>query len=269
MSVGKLKFGKVNRYIPFILILGVGLGIVDYTMGSKQNIFQLILIHLVTTFIIAYLMLLVVYNQDMLVIFGKSRWQKYILFILIFMIIGVFASEVEVLLRAKILHSEDYHPFSGGNLYLSNAIITALIGIGTVISSKVLEAQKSKDVEVQEEVVEENQKLTTIPTKHGENIHLLPIQDILYFESYDNYSFVITKDGSRRLCDFNLKFLETRLDERFLRIHRKYIVNKQQIEAIKPHLNSRYVLELYGKDNPSIMSSKTYVGAIKSLIKLT
>lgn len=275
MMLSQLQFEKVNKFIPFILVLGVGLGVADYSMGSNQNVFQLILLHIVTTFIIGYALLVIVNNQDVLLSFCQASWQRYLLMVLLFMVVGLFATELELLMRSKVLANMEYVPFSGDSIYLSNAIITALIGIGTLFSLGALEAgtteseQQGPEKNEESDIVEERgQELNVIPSKQGENVHLIPLEDILYFESYDNYSFVITSDGQKQLCDFNLKFLESRLGNDFFRVHRKYIANKAQIKAIKPHLNSRYILELKGDANMTITSSKGYASEIKSLMKI-
>ncbi|NHF61271.1 response regulator transcription factor [Flavobacteriaceae bacterium TP-CH-4] len=109
--------------------------------------------------------------------------------------------------------------------------------------------------------------ISHIPIKKGENILFVPIENIVYFEAFDNYSFVYDKKGEKKLCDYSLLFLETRLGEEFSRVHRKYIVNKGHIEQIKPHLNGRYVI-LFGNQISPVMSSKSYSATIRKLIKI-
>ncbi|MEL6924088.1 MAG: LytTR family DNA-binding domain-containing protein [Bacteroidota bacterium] len=107
-----------------------------------------------------------------------------------------------------------------------------------------------------------------IPVKQGESILLINTATILYFEAYDNYAFVYDEQGGKRLCDYSLLFLAERLEDHFLRIHRKYIINTRFIRQIKPHLNGRYLIELDGPDSISLTSSKSYGEAIRQLIRL-
>ncbi len=109
--------------------------------------------------------------------------------------------------------------------------------------------------------------ITSIPVKQGENILLIPIQDIVYFEAFDNYSFVHTLTGEKKLCDYSLIFLEKRLSNNFSRMHRKYIVNKNHIKQIKPHVNSRYLI-VFNTGLDPIISSKGYATLIRKLIKI-
>lgn len=59
--------------------------------------------------------------------------------------------------------------------------------------------------------------------------------DIVYFEAYDNYSFLHTAQ-KKYILGSSLKQLEERLsDTQFLRTHRSYIVNINKIDGIFTH----------------------------------
>lgn len=60
------------------------------------------------------------------------------------------------------------------------------------------------------------------------------LEDILYLEAYDNYSFVHTAEGNKHIIGSNLKVLESKLAEhQFVRIHRSYLINLQAIDGIE------------------------------------
>ena len=94
------------------------------------------------------------------------------------------------------------------------------------------------------------------------------MDEIVYFEAFDNYSFVYDLGGNKILCDYALIFLEKRLDKNFLRIHRKYIVNTQHIKQINPHLNGRYQILFDTPKLATITSSKGYATIVRKLIKI-
>jgi len=116
------------------------------------------------------------------------------------------------------------------------------------------------------EPVEEGSKevITTIPVKQGEHIQLINVADIVYFEAFDNYSYLHHKSGKRMLCDYPLVFLEKRLGKDFLRIHRKYIVHAVHIQQIIPHLNGRYLIKFDHPKLADITSSKGYLKTMKN-----
>ena len=133
--------------------------------------------------------------------------------------------------------------------------------------------KKSKAVNGQEELFNQNYKseaglISKIPVKQGENIQLIHMQDIVYFEAFDNYSYLYHSNGKKMLCDYSLRFLENRLDKDFIRIHRKYIVNTLHIQEIIPHLNGRYLIRFNQANLDTITSSKGYLKAMRKLVKI-
>lgn len=75
-------------------------------------------------------------------------------------------------------------------------------------------------------------------------------------------------DGKKHLCSYSLLHLEKKLAPDFLRVHRKYLINKHQIAQIKPYLKGRFVIEFKDKHKTTITSSASYTHVIKSLMKL-
>ena len=68
----------------------------------------------------------------------------------------------------------------------------------------------------------------TLPYQNG--VAFVALKDILYCEADDNYTIFFT-DGQQYLVTKSLKDIQELLEERdFLRIHRQYIVNLNQIK---------------------------------------
>ena len=92
----------------------------------------------------------------------------------------------------------------------------------------------------------EEKGLDKIVVKSNNNIHVIPLSEVNYIESEDDYVMVHTSKG-KHLKYQTMKYYEEHLDAtKFIRIHRSFIVNISQINKI----------EKFGKD--------TYQVALKS-----
>lgn len=257
---------KAAKYLPQIILIGVGIGTANYFINGDLNWIQWAILSTVTSLIIGYLLVSLSANRSWL----EARiTHKALLFLMVgiaFFIIGVIALEVEILIRMLVLQTGEYKPFSAGNMYLFNGIISLVLGLSFFLNRSLFpstEAEASTEVNAQAESM-----IRQVPVKRGDNIFLIPVEEIVCFEAYDNYAYVYDLEGGKRLCDYSLLFLEKRLDDQFSRVHRKYIVNTSHIQQIKPHLNGRFLLVLAGKNIPEIISSKGYSPVIRQLIKL-
>lgn len=74
-----------------------------------------------------------------------------------------------------------------------------------------------------------------IVVKDGSKIKIIPVQDVLYLEAADDYVKIHTKEGYF-LKNKTMNHFEQVLDPRhFVRSHRSYIINLQQITRIDPY----------------------------------
>ena len=273
-----LKFGfkKANRFLPHVILVGLGIGTANFIMNDGLNWILWAIQSLSTSFLIGYTTVLIGSNKSWFKFYIKPIWKLYVLIFLAFLLAGVFATEIEHVIRSLVFRSEPFLPFTAGKMYLFNAVISLFLGFSFFQNRYLFQIRNSDSIENQTETqnqnTEESLKLaditTSIPIKQGENILLIPIQDIVYFEAYDNYSFVYDLKGEKKLCDYSLLFLEKRLNENFSRVHRKYIVNTGYIKQIKPHLNGRYIIQFSPKGLLPITSSKSHSKTIRKLIKI-
>jgi hypothetical protein len=278
MITTQFELKKANRFLPYILLVGVGIGTANFIMNGGLNWIQWVIQSLFTSFLIGYTTVLAASNKSWLKLKITSSWKLYILLCILFMLIGVLATEVEHLLRSLIFKSESFRPFSAGKMYLFNGVISLVLGFSLFQNNSLFQIVKNNTVEKKmkssskksfDQNISKSLDITTsIPVRQGENILLIPTQEIVYFEAYDNYSFVYDLNGIKRLCDYSLLFLEKRLEDNFSRIHRKYLINEAQIKQIKPHINGRYIIEFSIKGLSSITSSKSYSSTIRRLIKI-
>ncbi len=270
MGSVQLDFKKVNQYLPYVLLVGVGIGTTNYIIHGGFNWIQWAILSSCTSFLIGYTLLWIASNKPFFQYRFQQTWKRYLVLSILFLFLGILATEIEALIKTIIFQNTTYQPFSSGNLYLSNSIISIFLGLSFFINDRLFSWEKKNE---EEGLIVEGSDLnvegiTKVPVKQGENIKLVNTQDIAYFEAYDNYSYIYQSDSTKMLCDYSLIFLEKRLDKKFLRIHRKYIVNTSHIKQITPHLNGRYLIQFNELKLETITSSKGYLKVIKKLVKI-
>jgi two-component system LytT family response regulator len=80
-----------------------------------------------------------------------------------------------------------------------------------------------------------------IVVKTGSKIKIIPVQDVFYLEAADDYVKVHTQEGSF-LKNKTMSHFEKTLDpQQFVRSHRSYIVNIQQITRIDPYEKDNHI----------------------------
>jgi len=116
-----------------------------------------------------------------------------------------------------------------------------------------------------EESIDSNQKIDIINGDHffikvKQGLKKIILNEILYFEAYDNYAYVHTHD-KRHLVSIPLITIENKLPSKFfIRVHRSYIVNLEKITAIE---DDNILI-----NDQSIPIGKTYRSEIMKLINL-
>ncbi len=80
-----------------------------------------------------------------------------------------------------------------------------------------------------------------IIVRSGSKIILIPITDVYYFESNDDYVLIHSKKG-RYIKDQTMKFLENNLPKKsFIRVHRGFIANINFIKSIEAYSKDSYI----------------------------
>lgn len=83
-----------------------------------------------------------------------------------------------------------------------------------------------------------------IVVKSGSKIKIIPMHDVLYLEAADDYVKIHTKEGYF-LKNKTMSHFEQVLDpQQFVRSHRSYIINVQQITRIDPYEKDNHVAVL-------------------------
>ncbi len=115
-------------------------------------------------------------------------------------------------------------------------------------------------------IEEKPELLQRIAVKNRHKIDVIPVSDIHYFESADDYVMIHTADKNV-LKEKTMKFMETHLDpEQFLRIHRSYIVNVNFIARLELYEKESYAVVL--KNGTTLKASLSGYKILKQTLNL-
>jgi two-component system, LytTR family, response regulator len=96
--------------------------------------------------------------------------------------------------------------------------------------------------------------LNRIVVKDRHKINIIPVDQIRYIESMDDYVMIYTAAG-HFLKQNTMKYFESALDPtHFVRIHRSYIVRIEEINEIQQYEKESYIVKL--QDNTTLKVSK-------------
>jgi two-component system, LytTR family, response regulator len=112
----------------------------------------------------------------------------------------------------------------------------------------------------------QEESIDRIVVKQGKKIKVIAIETIHYFEAMDDYVMIYTDDG-RYMKQKTMKYFESHLpDNEFIRIHRSYIVNVQQIAELERYEKESFHLKL--KTGASLKVSKTGYQKLKEKLNM-
>ena len=112
----------------------------------------------------------------------------------------------------------------------------------------------------------EDNELGRIAVKDRNNIHLIDVNDIYFIEAKDDYVSIETKERSY-LKNARLKFYEKNLDpNKFIRVHRSYIVHTDYIKKLEPYSKDSFILLL--KDDKRVNVSKSGLQLLKNILDI-
>jgi DNA-binding LytR/AlgR family response regulator len=108
------------------------------------------------------------------------------------------------------------------------------------------------------------EKLTLIRAAIGNQIRMIPVSDVLYFEATDKYINVVTAEHSS-LIRLSLRELLPQLDNKqFWQIHRGTVVNSQFIQTATRDEAGKLSLKLRGSDD-KLQVSRVYAHLFKQM----
>ena len=108
--------------------------------------------------------------------------------------------------------------------------------------------------------------LNRIAIRSGNHIKVLPVEAISYLESDDDY-VRIHSEGRAYLKEKTMKFFEAHLDSgQFVRIHRSYILNVNELDKLERYEKDSYLAIL--KDGSKLRVSASGYKSMKEILKL-
>jgi DNA-binding LytR/AlgR family response regulator len=92
------------------------------------------------------------------------------------------------------------------------------------------------------------------------------VNEIIYLEAEGDYVMIHTREGNY-LKEKTMKYFESHLDpEKYIRIHRSYIVNAESIERIELYDKESYSVLL--KNGTSLRASTTGYKLLKQVLHM-
>lgn len=108
--------------------------------------------------------------------------------------------------------------------------------------------------------------LERIVVKNGSQIKIIPVQQVIFLEAYDDYVKIHTKDGMF-LKNKTMSSFEKQLDpKQFVRVHRSFIAKVDQLAKIEPMEKESYIATLLTGEKINI--SKSGYARLKQIIGL-
>ncbi|GAB3194053.1 two-component system LytT family response regulator [Pontibacter aydingkolensis] len=127
-------------------------------------------------------------------------------------------------------------------------------------------APETKLQQLEETTAKQPEEQVRIVVKVGNNIKIIPVADVLYFEAYDDYVKIHTKEGTF-LKKKTMSYYENTLDaSQFTRVHRSFILALPQLTRIEPlEKDSHIALLKTGQRIPLSKSGYTKLRAVLGL----
>ena len=105
-----------------------------------------------------------------------------------------------------------------------------------------------------------------VVVKNGSKIKIIPVHDVYYLEAADDYVKIHTPEGYF-LKNKTMNHFEKSLDpQQFVRSHRSYIVNVQQITRIDPYEKDNHIAIL--RSGAKVPVSRSGYGKLKEVLGL-
>jgi two-component system LytT family response regulator len=124
------------------------------------------------------------------------------------------------------------------------------------------EMEKKSETELNQ--LAEKSKRLVVRVKN--DIKIIPIQEVTFFEAEDDYISIHTP-GGKFLKKMTMKTLEESLDPgKFARVHRSFIINLNGITGIEPYERDSYLVRLVG--GSQIPVSKTGYARLRQVLGL-
>lgn len=106
--------------------------------------------------------------------------------------------------------------------------------------------------------------LQWIRASHGEETRLIPIEDVIYFQSNDKYTSVFVADGESLIRTPISKLREQLDEQQFWQIHRSVIVAARHVAGTRQDFRGRLMVQLKGRPEQLVVS-RNYVDLFRGM----
>ncbi len=116
-----------------------------------------------------------------------------------------------------------------------------------------------------EHLLQAGEFLNRVAVKNGSKIKLVYIDNISFFEARDDYVMIHCTSGERHLKQKTMKYFERHLPpDRFVRVHRSFIVRVDAMEQIELYQKDTYIIKL--KTGRTIPVSKSGYSRLREVL---
>ena len=106
--------------------------------------------------------------------------------------------------------------------------------------------------------------LQWIRAAHGDETRLIPVDEVIYFQSNDKYTSVFLADGESLIRTPLSKLREQLDDKQFWQIHRSVIVAARHISGTRQDFRGRLMVQLKGRPEQLVVS-RNYVDLFRQM----
>lgn len=125
--------------------------------------------------------------------------------------------------------------------------------------------QENKTQNLESYIDENTSLIERVVIKKASQLIVIPVENINYIESQDDY-VMIYDEKNNYLKQKTMKYFESVLDkEKFIRIHRSYIVNIEKIQKVELYEKDSYLVIL--KNGTQLKASRSGYQNLKVLFK--
>lgn len=133
---------------------------------------------------------------------------------------------------------------------------------------RILASEKQNDLAKKRVFFEKGtgETIERIVIKSGNSINIIPVDEVIYMEAQDDFVLVYTHDG-RHLKQQTMKYFEENLPgNKFIRVHRSFIVRIDNINKIEQYGKESYKVIL--NNNRSVPVSRSGYARLKDKLGL-
>jgi hypothetical protein len=182
---------------------------------------------------------------------AQKELQKIINTCAVFILFQTIVLTLTLVSTFIVLHTEEQQ-----SILLSMPILGIISSIGFGFIYQLYRNKKEKLIHQEPEKkyisdtlnTEQSQPQTDIieriSVKHGQKIHVIPVETIQYIQAEGDYVMIYTND-SKYLKEQTMKYFESHLSQDiFIRIHRSFIVNIHSISNVQLYEKQQYIITL-------------------------